>query len=102
MVTLAVIGVTMGCLPVLVQAATLRAAPEAADPASALNASAFNVGICGGALAGGLLLDSVGRRPTLPVLAAALVGAVWLTPAGRPRPVRSGSGEALVARHPVG
>ena len=72
-VTLAVIGVNMGCLPVLVQAATLRAAPEAADPASALNASAFNVGICGGALAGGLLLDSVG--PTaLPVLAAALVG----------------------------
>ena len=43
-VTLAVIGVTMGCLPVLVQAAALRAAPEAADPASALNASGVQRG----------------------------------------------------------
>jgi len=67
----ALVGVVMGCLPIFLSAATLRAAPAAADPASALNASAFNVGISGGALTGGLLLDSWGPGP-VPVLATTL------------------------------
>jgi DHA1 family inner membrane transport protein len=66
-------GVTLGMLPVFLQAATLRVAPNAGDPASALNASAFNVGIGGGALLGGVTLDHLGAA-ALPIVAATLTG----------------------------
>lgn len=71
---LATAGVTLGMLPVLLQAATLRVAPKAGDPASALTASAFNVGIGGGALLGGLTIDHLGAG-ALPVVAAGLTTA---------------------------
>ena len=67
----AAVGLAMGMLPVLLQAAALRAAPDAHDPASALNAAAFNVGIAGGALLGGLSLDRFGPA-ALPLVAATL------------------------------
>jgi predicted MFS family arabinose efflux permease len=67
----------MGMLPVFLQAAAMRAAPNAHDPASALNAAAFNVGIAGGALLGGVSLDVLGPA-ALPLVAATLA-AVGLT-----------------------
>ena len=67
----AALGLAMGMLPLFLQAAALRAAPDAHDPASALNAAAFNVGIAGGALLGGISLDRFGPA-ALPLVAAAL------------------------------
>jgi DHA1 family inner membrane transport protein len=74
----AMTGLSLGALPVLLQAVTLRAAPHAPEQASALNASAFNVGIGGGALLGGLALDRWGA-PVLPIIAVTLVGLGLLT-----------------------
>jgi DHA1 family inner membrane transport protein len=73
----AAVGLTMGMLPVFLQAAALRASPDAHDPASALNAAAFNLGIAGGALLGGLSLDRFG--PTALPLVAATLSALGLT-----------------------
>jgi predicted MFS family arabinose efflux permease len=73
----AALGLAMGMLPVFLQAAAMRAAPNAHDPASALNAAAFNVGIAGGALLGGVSLDVLGPA-ALPLVAATLA-AVGLT-----------------------
>ena len=70
-VAIAGTGVVLGSLPIFMQAAVLRIAPQHAETASALNASAFNVGIGGGALLGGLVVDSFGAG-VLPVLAAVL------------------------------
>jgi MFS transporter, DHA1 family, inner membrane transport protein len=47
-------GMAMGLLPILLQAATLRAAPDHAEQASGINAGAFNLGVAAGALAGSL------------------------------------------------
>jgi MFS transporter, DHA1 family, inner membrane transport protein len=71
-------GIALGSLPVLLQTATLRAAPGASDQASALNASAFNVGIGGGALLGGITLDQWGPG-ALPIVAGVLTGLGLLT-----------------------
>jgi predicted MFS family arabinose efflux permease len=66
-------GLALGCMPVFLQTATLRAAPGAADQASALNASAFNIGIGGGSLLGGVTLDQWGPG-ALPLIASVLTG----------------------------
>lgn len=67
-------GVALGSVPVFLQTATLRAAPNATDVANGLNASAFNIGIGGGALLGGVTLDHLGPA-ALPAVAAVLVSA---------------------------
>jgi predicted MFS family arabinose efflux permease len=64
-------GLVLGCLPIFMQAAVIRIAPQAAETASAMNASAFNTGIAGGALLGGLVVDHAGTA-ALPWLAAVL------------------------------
>ena len=90
----------MGALPVFLQAATLRAAPNAHDQASALNASAFNVGIAGGALLGGVQPRpaGTGRAPGRPLAAVGLAAMAapatsaarsTLFCAPRPHPVRN-------------
>ncbi|MFI1996208.1 MFS transporter [Actinoplanes sp. NPDC020271] len=57
---LAACGLAFGTMPVFLQAAALRVAPEAPDAASGLTTSAFNVGIGGGALLGATVLDHAG------------------------------------------
>lgn len=68
---LAVCGLTFGTMPVALQAAALRVAPEAPDAASGLTASAFNIGIGGGALLGATVLDHAGVS-AVPAAGAAL------------------------------
>jgi predicted MFS family arabinose efflux permease len=58
-------------VPVSLQAAILRVAPQARDAASAVYVVAFQIGIGGGALVGARFVD-LGRLGTLPVLGAAL------------------------------
>ena len=58
-------------IPVSLQAAILRVAPQARDAASAVYVVAFQVGIGGGALLGERFV-SAGLLPWLPAIAAAL------------------------------
>ncbi len=58
-------------VPVCLQAAILRVAPQARDAASAVYVVAFQIGIGGGALLGERLYGA-GRLPVLPVVAAGL------------------------------
>ena len=58
-------------VPVSLQAAILRVAPQSRDAASAVYVVAFQIGIGGGALVGARFVDA-GRLGTLPVLGAAL------------------------------
>jgi predicted MFS family arabinose efflux permease len=64
-------------LPVILQSAILRVAPQARDAASAVYVVSFQIGIGGGALLGERLF-SAGRLPSLPVLGAALALAAGL------------------------
>ncbi|WP_436534930.1 MFS transporter [Actinoplanes sp. HUAS TT8] len=68
---LAICGLAFGTMPVFLQAAALRVAPEAPDAASGLTASAFNAGIGGGALLGATVLDHAGVS-AIPATGAAL------------------------------
>lgn len=67
----ALCGLAFGTMPVFLQAAALRVAPEAPDAASGLTASAFNIGIGGGALLGAAILDAAGMS-MIPAAGAAL------------------------------
>ncbi|GAA2914377.1 MFS transporter [Actinoplanes cyaneus] len=68
---LAACGLAFGTMPVFLQAAALRVAPEAPDAASGLTTSAFNMGIGGGALFGATVLDHAGVS-AVPAAGAAL------------------------------
>jgi predicted MFS family arabinose efflux permease len=73
-------GATFTAMPVCLQAAILRVAPQARDAASAVYVVAFQIGIGGGALIGERLVTD-GRLGALPAVAAVLAGAagvlVW-------------------------
>jgi predicted MFS family arabinose efflux permease len=60
-------------IPVCLQAAVLRVAPESPDTASALYVVSFQVGIGGGALLGSVLVGG-GRLAQLPAVGLALAG----------------------------
>ena len=64
-------GAGFTALPICLQSAVLRVAPEIPDTASALYVVAFQIGIGGGALAGAALLGA-GDLPAIPDLALAL------------------------------
>jgi predicted MFS family arabinose efflux permease len=64
-------------VPVCLQAAVLRVAPDASDVASSIYVVAFQVGIAGGSLAGGMLLDG-GMVDAVPYLSAAATFAALL------------------------
>ena len=95
-------GAAFTSLPVCLQSAILRVAPQAQDAASAVYVVAFQIGIGGGALAGNRLVVA-GRLGDLPVLAALLaLAAAAFVLAGRSafRPAGAeleGSGEAATA-----
>lgn len=63
------LGASFTAVPVCLQAAVLRVAPNAGDVASSIYVVAFQVGIAGGSLAGGVALDS-GHLDAIPVIAA--------------------------------
>lgn len=63
-------GMAFSAVPISLQSAILRVAPQTADAASAVYVVAFQIGIGGGALAGELLVSG-GLLGLLPVLAAA-------------------------------
>lgn len=65
-------GLGMGLLPIFMQAATLRVAPDHTEQASGINASAYNIGVACGALVGALALDAWGIGG-IPPLGLALV-----------------------------
>lgn len=67
-------GAAFIAIPVTLQAAVLRVAPQSADTASALYVVAFQIGIGGGALAGSIVV-SAGHLAELPILGAALAAA---------------------------
>ena len=87
-------GGTFTAIPVVLQAAILRVAPQARDAASAVYVVAFQIGIGGGALLGERFI-SAGHLGGLPALAAVLTAAAGLTvlaarrafPARAPAPV---------------
>lgn len=60
-------GLGMGLLPIFMQAATLRVAPDHTQEASGINASAYNAGVACGALAGAYTLDTWGIGGIPPV-----------------------------------
>ncbi len=60
-------GLGMGLLPIFMQAATLRVAPDHTQEASGINASAYNAGVACGALAGAFTLDTWGIGGIPPV-----------------------------------
>ena len=64
-------GAGFTALPICLQSAVLRIAPDIADTASALYVVAFQIGIGGGSLAGSGLLGS-GHLAVIPVVALAL------------------------------
>ncbi|MEV4414347.1 MFS transporter [Catellatospora sp. NPDC049609] len=70
--TMILFGLGMGLLPVFMQAATLRVAPDHTEQASGINASAYNIGVACGALVGALALDTWGIGG-IPPLGLALV-----------------------------
>lgn len=67
-------GAAFIAIPVCLQVAVLRVAPQSTDTASALYVVAFQIGIGGGALAGSILV-SAGHLAELPVAGAALAAA---------------------------
>ncbi|WP_230689321.1 MFS transporter [Catellatospora paridis] len=69
-----VFGCGMGLLPIFMQAATLRVAPDHTEQASGINASAYNAGVAAGALTGAFALDAWGLA-AIPPLGALLVAA---------------------------
>jgi predicted MFS family arabinose efflux permease len=66
-------GSAFTAIPVCLQAAVLRVAPESPDTASALYVVSFQVGIGGGALLGSVLVGG-GRLAQLPAVGLALAG----------------------------
>ncbi|HEX8095227.1 MFS transporter [Jatrophihabitans sp.] len=70
-------GAAFTALPVCLQSAILRVAPQAQDAASAVYVVAFQIGIGGGALAGDRLVVA-GRLGDLPVVGAVLAVAAGL------------------------
>lgn len=83
-------GFGMGLLPIFMQAATLRVAPDHTEQASGINASAYNVGVAGGALTGAFALDMWGLGG-IPPLGVALVALGMLAyVAGTRTPARRG------------
>jgi len=88
----ALTGIGMGTVPMFVQTATLRIAPDHADQASGINASAYNVGVAGGALIGGIVIDTAGVA-LVPVVGAVL-SAIGLVIFLLPR--RSSAGQPLL------
>lgn len=70
-VAVAIWGAAFTALPVCLQSAVLRVAPDAADTASALYVVAFQIGIGGGALAGSALV-AAGHLPWVPAVGTAL------------------------------
>jgi predicted MFS family arabinose efflux permease len=83
-------GGTFTAIPVVLQAAILRVAPQARDAASAVYVVAFQIGIGGGALLGERFI-SAGRLAWLPALAAVLtvVAAVTVLAARQAFPARA-------------
>jgi predicted MFS family arabinose efflux permease len=83
-------GAAFTAIPVALQSAVLRVAPQSADTASALYVVAFQIGIGGGALAGSILVDA-GWLAGLPVVGMALAaaGTVVLLAARRAFPPRA-------------
>jgi predicted MFS family arabinose efflux permease len=67
-------GAAFTAIPVCVQSAVLRVAPDVADTASAVLVVAFQAGIGGGALAGSFLVGS-GGLDLLPIVGAICAGA---------------------------
>ena len=67
-------GAAFTAIPVCVQSAVLRVAPDVADTASAVLVVAFQAGIGGGALAGSFLVGS-GGLGLLPIVGAICAGA---------------------------
>jgi predicted MFS family arabinose efflux permease len=97
-------GAAFIAIPVTLQAAVLRVAPQSADTASALYVVAFQIGIGGGALAGSIVVNA-GHLAEPPILGAALAAAGTLVllvarrafPSrinGAPRPDRRASASA--------
>lgn len=84
-------GAAFTAVPVALQSAVLRVAPQSADTASALYVVTFQVGIGGGALAGSVLVNSglVAQLPLTGTLLAA-AGTVLLLAARRAFPSRPG------------
>lgn len=83
-------GAAFTAIPVCLQSAVLRVAPQSADTASALYVVAFQIGIGGGALAGSILVDA-GLLAELPVVGMALAaaGTLVLLAARRAFPARA-------------
>ena len=83
-------GAAFTAIPVALQSAVLRVAPQSADTASALYVVAFQIGIGGGALAGSILVDA-GWLAGLPVVGMALAaaGTLVLLAARRAFPLRA-------------
>jgi hypothetical protein len=84
-------GAAFTAIPVALQSAVLRVAPQSADTASALYVVTFQVGIGGGALAGSVLVNS-GLLSQLPLTGTLLAaaGAALLLAARRAFPSRPG------------
>jgi predicted MFS family arabinose efflux permease len=80
-------GAAFTALPVCLQSAVLRVAPDHPDTASAIYVVAFQIGIGGGALAGALLVDG-GQLASLPLVAAgcAAIGLVLMLASRRAFP----------------
>jgi predicted MFS family arabinose efflux permease len=80
-------GAAFTALPVALQSAVLRVAPDRADLASALYVVAFQIGIGGGALVGSVMVAG-GHLPSVPAVALTLVvaGTIVLTSARRAFP----------------
>lgn len=77
-------GAAFTAIPVCLQSAVLRVAPQSADTGSALYVVAFQIGIGGGALAGSILVDA-GRLADLPAVGMALAAAGTLVLLGARR-----------------
>jgi predicted MFS family arabinose efflux permease len=80
-------------VPVSLQSAILRVAPQARDAASAVYVVAFQIGIGGGALLGARFVDA-GRLGVLPILGAglALISGLIVIGARRAFPLRLSAG----------
>ena len=93
-VSVVLVGGSFTAVPVCLQAAVLRIAPDSGDIGSSLYVVAFQVGIAGGSLAGGILLDG-GMVDAVPYLSAgvtvvALLIALAVAGPGRRRPRAGG------------
>jgi predicted MFS family arabinose efflux permease len=82
-------GAAFTALPVVLQSAVLRVAPEHPDTASAIYVVAFQIGIGGGALVGALLVDGGHLASLTPVAAAcAAIGLIVMLASRRAFPRR--------------